>query len=145
MAVVGDIVNGVVLSVMPYGVFIGWDGGMSGFVHISELSGEYVRDITEFIKKGDNVRAKLIDIDENGKMKLSIKQATPSKPKERKPRPTPVAARPDDYYWSSRADEDLSFEDKLSRFKHESEEKIRDTKRRMASKRSGGYSRKGNY
>ena len=145
MAVVGNIVEGTVTSVMAFGAFVSIGSKESGLVHISELSNEYVKDINTFVKKGDRVKVKVIRIDEKGKISLSMKQAE-DKPKEervKQPRPTRVSARPDVFDWSARETEELSFEDKLSRFKHESEEKIRDSKRRMESKRSGGYSRKG--
>lgn len=144
MAVVDTIVEGTVTSVMPFGAFVDIGSGESGLVHISELSSSYVSDINEFIKKGAHVKVKVIRIDENGKISLSMKQVekTERSKKTKAPRPS---ARPDSFDWSARSDEGLSFEDKLSRFKHESEEKIRDSKRRMENKRSGGYSRKGNY
>lgn len=145
MAQVDSILEGVVTSVMPFGAFVELGSKESGLVHISELSNEYVKDINEFIKKGDKVKVKVIRIDEKGKISLSIKQAAEvRKPaREKREKPKHVSARPDYFDWSTRPSENLSFEDKLSKFKHESEEKIRDSKRRMESKRSGGYSRKG--
>lgn len=145
MAEVGSIVEGNVTGVMPFGVFVDIGDGESGLVHISELSNRYVKDINEFVKRGDSVKVKVIKIDENGKISLSMKQAQPAEKKvrtERKPQKQ-ESARPDAYDWSQKEDEELSFEDRLLRFKHESEEKIRDSKRRMESKRSGGYSRRG--
>lgn len=140
---VGDIVEAKVVSVMPFGVFIEWDKNQSGLVHISEVSNKYVKDINEHIKKGQTVKAKVVRIDEKGKISLSIKQAMPEKKEEKKP-----AARtsvcPADIDWSLKED-NLSFEDKLSKFKTDSDESIRILKRNAASKRSGGYSRKGNY
>lgn len=145
MAVVGNIVDGTVLSVMSFGAFVDIGSRESGLVHISELSNEYVKDINAFVKKGDKVRVKILRIDEKGKISLSMKQAEPVKKAEtrKKEKPAKVSARPDSFDWTAPRDQDMSFEDKLSRFKHESEEKIRYTKRRMESKRSGGYSRKG--
>lgn len=129
---------------MPFGAFVSLGAKGSGLVHISELSNEYVKDINEFIKKGDNVKVKVLRVDEKGKISLSVKQAAePKPPREKKERPRQPSARPDFYDWSASAGQELSFEDKLSKFKHESEEKIRDSKRRMENKRSGGYSRKG--
>lgn len=145
MAVVGNVVEGTVTSVMAFGAFVSIGLKESGLVHISELSSEYVKDINTFVKKGDRVKVKVIRVDENGKISLSMKQAE-DKSKEvpvKKQKPKSSSARPDMFDWSARETEELSFEDKLSRFKHESEEKIRDSKRRMESKRSGGYSRKG--
>ncbi|MGN0183312.1 MAG: S1 RNA-binding domain-containing protein [Candidatus Ornithomonoglobus sp.] len=145
MAQIDSILEGVVTSVMPFGAFVDLGSRESGLVHISELSSEYVKDINEFIKKGDKVKVKVIRIDEKGKISLSIKQAEEIKKpvREKHEKPKKTSARPDYYDWGTRPSEELSFEDKLSKFKHESEEKIRDSKRRMENKRSGGYSRKG--
>lgn len=144
MAVMDSIVEGTVTGIMPFGAFVDIGSGESGLVHISELSSEYVSDINQFIKKGSRVKVKVIRIDEKGKISLSMKQA--EKPQRGKPEKTKrVSARPDSYDWTARPSEDMSFEDRLSRFKHESEEKIRDNKRRMENKRSGGYSRRGGH
>ena len=137
MAELGSIVNGVVDGVTKFGVFVNFGDGESGLVHISELSYDYITDINEFFKKGDEVSAKVIKIDDRGKISLSIKQAQPKPLKIKKSSP-----RPDSFDWTAREEEELSFEDRMSRFKHESEEILRDNKRRMENKRSGGYSRK---
>lgn len=145
MAQIDSILEGFVTSVMPFGAFVELGSKESGLVHISELSNDYVKDINEFIKKGDKVKVKVIRIDEKGKISLSIKQAEDIKKpmREKHEKHKKASARPDYFDWSARPSEELSFEDKLSKFKHESEEKIRDSKRRMENKRSGGYSRKG--
>ena len=143
MAELDSIVEGTVTGIKPFGAFVDIGSGESGLVHISELSGSYISDINSFVKKGDKVKVKVIRIDDKGKISLSMKQA--EKPKGRERRLKKAQPRPDSFDWSARPVEELSFEDKLSRFKHESEEKIRDRKRRMENKRSGGYSRRGGY
>lgn len=137
------------MNIMPFGAFIEWDKNQSGLVHISEVSNEYVKDINEHLRKGQMVKAKVIKIDDNGKISLSIKQTLPpAERKERGKRDRGTAdrgpVRPADIDWSVKED-NLSFEDKLSKFKTDSDESIRTLKRNAASKRSGGYSRKGNY
>ena len=108
---------------------------------------EYVKDINEHLKKGQIVKAKVIKIDDNGKISLSIKQAMSAEEKKEKrknEKQERVPVRPADIDWSVK-DDNLSFEDKLSKFKTDSDEAFRILKRSAASKRSGGYSRKGNY
>lgn len=145
MVSIGDIVEGKVVSIMPFGAFIEWDKNESGLVHISEVSNNYVKDINDHLKKGQLVKAKVIKIDDNGKISLSIKQATPrSERRERAEKTEKGPVRPADIDWSVKED-NLSFEDKLSKFKTDSDESLRILKRNAASKRSGGYSRKGNY
>ncbi|MDD6484182.1 MAG: S1 RNA-binding domain-containing protein [Clostridiales bacterium] len=145
MVSVGDVVEGKVVSVMPFGAFVELGKKQSGLVHISELSRDYVKDINDHVKKGDILKVKVIKIDENGKISLSAKQAAPEK-KEREGREpgSKKPVRPAELDFSKR-EENLSFEDKLMKFKTDSDENIRTLKRNAASKRSGGYSRKGNY
>lgn len=139
MAEVGSIVDGVITAVMQFGAFVDIGNGESGLVHISEVSSSYIKDINTAVKKGETVKVKVTKIDDSGKISLSIKQASvQNKAPEKKTSP-----RPDSYDWSAPVQEEMSFEDRLLRFKHESEEIIRDSKRRMENKRSGGYSRKG--
>lgn len=142
MAVLDSIVDGTVVSIMPFGVFVDIGGGESGLVHISELSSNYVKDINEFVKNGDKVKVKVMRI-EDGKISLSMKRAEVKPERRNKEKPQRVSARPDSYDWTARSTEEMSFEDRLSKFKHESEEKIRDSKRRMENRGSGGYSRRG--
>lgn len=143
MVQIHSILEGTVTSVMPFGVFVDLGEDRSGLVHISELSNEYIKDINTFLKNGDKVKVKVIGINDSGKISLSMKQVAPQiKKHERRTKPD-TSPRPDSFDWTSRPNDDMSFEDKLSRFKHESEEKIRDSKRRLEGKRSGGYSRKG--
>lgn len=147
MISVGSIIEGKVISVTPFGAFVDLGGRKSGLVHISEISSGYVKDINEHVKKGDMLRVKVIKIDDNGKISLSAKQAEEKKPRkvkeELKEKKQPV--RPVDIDWSSGASAELSFEDKLSKFKHDSDENMQTLRRSAESKRSGGYSRRGGY
>lgn len=147
MVSVGNIVEGKVVSVMPFGAFVEIGDKQSGLVHISEVSSKYVKDINECVKKGDTVKVKVIKIDEQGKISLSIKQASEGK-RERKANDRAEnkgAVRPAEIDWSVKPSESLSFEDKLSKFKQDSDEKMQTLRRNNDSKRSGGYSRKNNH
>lgn len=138
----GSIVEGKVTGVMPFGAFVSLPDGKSGLVHISEITKEYVKDIKDYIKQGDTVKVKVLDVDKNGKINLSIRQAEVSEKKKSREKATgPV--RPADIDWSLKDDEELSFEDKLSRFKKDADEKMLALKRSNESKRSGGYHRGG--
>lgn len=71
---VGDIVNGVVSNIKEYGAFIDFSG-TSGLLHISEISNVFIKDINTFLKIGQSVKVKIIDIDAaKGRIKLSMKQ-----------------------------------------------------------------------
>lgn len=141
---VGNVLEGKIVNVMPFGAFVSLPEDKTGLVHISEVSSEYVEDINTRIKQGDVVKVKVIRIDDSGKISLSMKRVEEKK-RERKKEEKPVKSgpvRPADIDWS-RKDEGLSFEDKLSRFKQDSDEKMLSLKRSNESKRSGGYRRGG--
>lgn len=70
----GDIVEGKITGIQPYGAFVGLDNGTSGLIHISEISEGYVKDITRFVRIGDTVKVKVIDYDEtSNQARLSLK------------------------------------------------------------------------
>ena len=71
----GTIIEGKVTGITQFGVFLSFDGGKTGLVHISEIAPEYVKDIRDHVKENDVVKAKILTIDKNGKISLSIKQA----------------------------------------------------------------------
>lgn len=70
---IGKIYDGKVTSVVAFGIFVEILPGKEGLCHISELSNERVGDIFEFIKEGDPVSVKVLDINERGQLKLSRK------------------------------------------------------------------------
>ncbi len=74
-AEIGKIYEGKVRKVVNFGAFVEIFPGTDGLVHISQLSDERVRDIFSYIKEGDVIPVKVIDIDRDGKIKLSRKAA----------------------------------------------------------------------
>lgn len=89
---VGDVVTGKVTGIQPYGAFVALDDETQGLVHISEITYGYVKDVHEFIKVGDEITVKVLDVDEEQKkISLSIRvlQESPvSKKREITPRKT---------------------------------------------------------
>ena len=80
--VVGEIYDGKVASIMEYGAFVDIAPGISGLVHVSEITDEFVKDVRKYLKEGDTIKVKLIAKDRDGKLKLSIKQVnTKTEPK----------------------------------------------------------------
>lgn len=71
----GETYQGKVASVMPYGAFVDIRPGVSGLVHVSEMADDFVKDVNTIVSEGDEVKVKLIGIDKDGKLKLSMKQA----------------------------------------------------------------------
>lgn len=83
---VGQVLDGKVTGVQPYGAFVALDDKVQGLVHISEVRHGFVKDINEFIAVGDEVKVKILSIDEkNNKYSLSIR-ATEEAPKKSQPK-----------------------------------------------------------
>jgi polyribonucleotide nucleotidyltransferase len=74
-AEVGKIYNGKIVSVKEYGVFVEIMPGKEGLVHISELSNDYIEKVEDVVKMGDEIKVKLIGIDDQKRLKLSRKAA----------------------------------------------------------------------
>ena len=142
----GSILQGKVSGIAPFGAFIELEEGKSGLVHISEVSDEYVDDVSKHLKVGQEVKVKVLSVDEQGKISLSIKRAAEKVQKKNSVKKTGVSsptAPPEEFYFESKKKDAgaMSFEDMLLKFKHDSEEKIQDLKRNTEGKRNGGYKR----
>ena len=75
---VGEVYTGTVKTIMPYGVFIGFEGGKDGLLHVSEMSHSRIDNVEDHFSEGDEVTFKLVDIDERtGKLRLSRKAIMP--------------------------------------------------------------------
>lgn len=70
---INKIYKGTVTRIMHFGIFVNIKNGKEGLVHISKFSGEKINKINNFFKIGQKVFVKVIDIDKNNKIKLSIK------------------------------------------------------------------------
>ena len=72
---VGDLIIGKVTSVKPYALFMSFEDGSNGLLHISEVSDNYVRDIEKFGTVGDEIKVKVLSVDaNNGFLRVSLKQ-----------------------------------------------------------------------
>ncbi len=146
---VGSIVEGVVTGITNFGAFVELPEGKVGLVHISEVADEYVRDVHDFLAEKDKVKVKVLTVDERGKIGLSIKQLQEKKPVEKKVgdvlrRPLPPRRNTSaDFKRQGRfSPGSASFEDKLSRFLKDSDERLTDLRRKTDSKRGGRGSRR---
>ncbi|MCA0972821.1 general stress protein 13 [Halobacillus litoralis] len=89
----GQVLEGKVTGIQPYGAFVALDENVQGLVHISEVTHGYVKDINEHLSEGDEVQVKILNIDEaKNKYSLSIR-ATQEAPKAAR-RPRKQAAAP---------------------------------------------------
>ncbi|MGI6509168.1 MAG: CvfD/Ygs/GSP13 family RNA-binding post-transcriptional regulator [Erysipelotrichaceae bacterium] len=69
----GQVVQGTITGIKPYGAFVKVDEETYGLIHISEISEYYIDDVSYFFRKGEKLVVKIIDIDRNGQLKLSLK------------------------------------------------------------------------
>lgn len=70
----GRILKGVVTGIESYGVFVQFDDYYSGLIHISEISDGFVKNPADYVKVGEIINVKIIDVDDHmGHLKLSIK------------------------------------------------------------------------
>src|SRR5690242_16070581 len=138
---VGSKVQGKVTGITNFGAFVELPGGSTGLVHISEVADNYVKDINDHLKVGDQVEVKVLNV-ENGKIGLSIKKA--------KDRPEPEKKQ---YSQSQRPRQSRSndrnnnkpetFESKMAKFLKDSEDRLSSLKRNTESKRGGRGARRG--
>lgn len=130
----GSILEGTVVNITNFGAFVEVDG-KTGLVHISEVADTFVKNIRDHLKEQDKVKVKVISVDDNGKISLSIKQAMPQK----------KSVRPAEVDWSSEKNKaGGNFEDRLSKFLKDSEERFQDLKKHQDSK-GRGYKKSSNY
>ena len=132
---IGAVVEGEVTGITNFGAFLQLPEGKVGLIHISEVSNVYVKDIHDFLKEHQKVKAKVLSIDARGKVALSLKQLeekpeTPAKPV--RPKEAPVVEKR-----APRQTGPLSFEDKLSKFMKDSDDRLLDLRRNTESKRGG--------
>jgi len=151
---VGNIYEGKVTGITGFGAFVQLAPGKSGMVHISEIANTYVDDIHKHLKEGDVVKVKLIAIDQNGRINLSIKKALPLPEKSGAPTVRNAAPSGRDHTRSGAAPvtaaaegpvqeptADSQFEDKLRAFMQRSESKMSDL-RMQKDRRSGARRRR---
>ncbi len=136
-SLIGEIYEGKVTGLTSFGAFVRMSNGESGMVHISEVAATYVKDITEFLSEGQEVKVKVLAINENNKISLSIKQTLPQPEKtqeapKREPRQSNYQRNNSQRSFSQQAQKPqqsvssapMSFEDMMAKFKQESDEKI---------------------
>ena len=71
----GMIYDGKVVRIVDFGAFVNFMPGTDGLVHISQIAEERVEKVTDYLSEGQDVRVKVLEIDNRGRVKLSIKEA----------------------------------------------------------------------
>ncbi|MEW9667458.1 S1 RNA-binding domain-containing protein [Ammoniphilus sp. 3BR4] len=145
---VGNVIEGQITAIKEYGAFVSLTGGRSGLVHISQIASEYVKQVEDYLSVGDKVKVKIIDISDQGKISLSIKQVAPlerkdgKKPEQRIEKKNPL--RSDSSAFGQRAerknrtdmgkDRINSLEEKLKKWMKSSEERMQDLQSKQKRK-----------
>ncbi|MFD0768363.1 MULTISPECIES: S1 domain-containing RNA-binding protein [unclassified Bacillus (in: firmicutes)] len=153
---VGSKLQGKVTGITNFGAFVELPEGLTGLVHISEVADNYVKDINDHLKVGDQVEVKVINVEKDGKIGLSIKKA---KERERaegeqrdNQRDNQRAGRPggrnrsfnrDNRGGNDNRNQKETFEQKMARFLKDSEDRLTSLKRNTESKRGGRGARRG--
>ena len=159
---VGAILEGTIKSITKFGAFVALPGGRSGLCHISEIAHSYVSDVRDFLTEGQEVKVKVVGIDDAGRINLSIKKATPPPPRpqnnssrDRQPRPAGAGNRsgersgtvsrpagsfsrePKVALAADQAPGPADFEARLKQFMQASDSKLSDLKLEKKSSRRG--------
>ena len=145
--------EGKVTGITKFGAFVSLPDGSSGLVHISEIANTFVSDVHDYVSEGQTVKVKVIGINENGKINLSIKKAAPPEPRpegeQRPQRPyQPRQDRPPRQNGGQQHSQgftprpsappaEATFEDKLKQFMQDSDSRISDS--RMYADRKNSY------
>lgn len=132
---VGGVVEGTVTGITNFGAFVQLPEGKTGLVHISEISDDYVEKVSDYLKRNQKVKVKVLSINKEGKISLSIRQAKPK------------TSEPIEIDWTKTDDRQkhMSFEDKLSRFMKESNERQDQLKLRESRKGQKGRSKNADF
>ena len=123
---VGSKLEGKVTGITHFGAFVELEKGVTGLVHISEVADSYVKDINEFLKVGETVEVKVINVEKDGKIGLSIKKAKEKPARQKNPR-----------------ENTENFESKMNRFLKDSEDRLASLKKHTETKRGGRGSKRG--
>jgi S1 RNA binding domain protein len=138
---VGSKLQGKVTGITNFGAFVELPDGSTGLVHISEVADNYVKDINDHLKVGDQVEVKVINVEKDGKIGLSIKKAKdrPETPQRSHSHQRPRQGRAND----RNNPKPENFETKMAKFLKDSEDRLSSLKRHTESKRGGRGARRG--
>ncbi|MBO0995950.1 S1 domain-containing RNA-binding protein [Bacillus sp. SD088] len=137
---VGSKVQGKITGITHFGAFVELPGGSTGLVHISEVADNYVKDIKDHLTVGDEVLVKVLNVEKDGKIGLSIRKA-----KDQPASQSHSNSNHRDNHRHNRTNERVkeSFESKMNRFLKDSEDRLSSLKRNTESKRGGRGARRG--
>ncbi|MBY0148334.1 S1 domain-containing RNA-binding protein [Neobacillus niacini] len=143
---VGSKLQGKVTGITNFGAFVELPDGSTGLVHISEVADSYVKDINDHLKVGDQVEVKVMNVEKDGKIGLSIKKAIdkPEAPQRPRSQSSSHSQRPRQNRSNDRNVPRVeTFESKMAKFLKDSEDRLTSLKRHTESKRGGRGAKRG--
>jgi len=143
---VGSKLQGKVTGITKFGAFVELPDGSTGLVHISEVADSYVKDINDHLKVGDQVEVKVMNVEKDGKIGLSIKKAIDKPEAQQKScsHSSSHSQRPRQNRSNDRnAPRVETFESKMAKFLKDSEDSLTSLKRHTESKRGGRGAKRG--
>lgn len=134
---VGDIVEGKVTGITKFGAFVECEDGTKGLVHISQISNDYIEKVEDVLKVNDVVKCKVMSI-EDKKVSFSIKECLPKKEHKKE---FPKKTYSDDSNVDKESNKESTFDDLLTKFMKESNERLDSIRQRENKK----FSKKRKY
>jgi len=131
---VGSIIEGKVTAIKPFGMFVAINETQQGLVHISQVANGFVKDINEHFSVGDEVKVKVLSIDDAGKISLSVRAALPAPERENRDERRGGGNRGGDRGGYAKRDNAASFEDKLKKWLKHSEENLATINKKQAKR-----------
>ncbi len=142
---VGKIYEGKVTGITKFGAFVELEPGTTGMVHISEVANTFVNEIKDHLTEGQTVKVKVLAVNDDGKISLSIKKAVDNPPPRREfnnKRPYNNNGGNKPQQEKAPQTPEAAFEDMLNKFKLNSEERMCDIKKNVDNKRRSQSRRK---
>ena len=140
---VGAILEGKVTSITKFGAFVELPENRTGMVHISEVSTGFVKEITDHLQENQVIKVKVIEIDQNGRINLSIKQLLDQPQQQQRPARRPPQRRGNAGWQPKQSAQPVTCEEMMSKFKADSDDKMSSLRRNVESKRGSSGKRKG--
>ncbi|HOK41375.1 MAG TPA: S1 RNA-binding domain-containing protein [bacterium] len=133
----GNVYQGEIINLANYGAFVKLENNREGLIHISKIANEYVKNVKDYLKKGDIVKVQVVEEKKDGKLDLKLLEKVKVKKNQIKRRNYFDAEKSwnnrDDYY---KKIETKTFDEKIRHFLKESDEKLSEIKKNMEAKRT---------
>jgi S1 RNA binding domain protein len=131
---VGDTLKGKVVGITKFGAFVDLENGEKGLIHISKISRNYVKNISDYLHVGQEVEVKVIGKGKDGKLDLSMKDIPQPQQESGDSKARSSNVSNNDRHERENRNED-SFEKRLAKFMRDSERKFSDFKKTREKKR----------